>query len=47
MIWVRVATLNVTTEINSDRVPFVQTVMSLQLLVIKKFKDVSKFNYIK
>jgi len=47
MIWVRVVTLNVTTEISSDRVLFVQTAMSLQLLVIKKFKGVSKFDYMK
>lgn len=47
MIWVRVVTLNVTTEINGDRVLFVQTAMGPQLLVIKKCKDVSKFNYMK
>ena len=47
MIWVRVVTLNVTTEISGDRVLFVQTAMSLQLLVIKKFKGVRKFNYMK
>lgn len=47
MVWVRVATLNVTTEISSDRVLFVQTAISLQLLVIKKFKGVSKFDYMK
>ena len=47
MIWVRVVTLNVTTEISSDRVLFVQTAMSLQLLVTMKFKGVSKFDYMK